>query len=149
MRSRPYSGWTSKRPWKGPARATASLGVFTEEPGQLVAIGGLLRRGLRKTCHLGHVTSVFVHPHHRRRGLARTIMERLISQAREGGLRSVRLEVVATNTSAVALYAQLGFIQYGREPAAYRLGDREWDLLLMNRDLGGVFSYESKSLSET
>jgi ribosomal protein S18 acetylase RimI-like enzyme len=61
-------------------------------------------------------------------------MEDLLVQAVRGGLRSVRLEVVADNQNAIALYQSLGFTTYGREPAAYRLGDREWDLSLMTRD---------------
>jgi ribosomal protein S18 acetylase RimI-like enzyme len=58
-----------------------------------------------------------------------------LAQAARGGLRSARLEVVADNQNAIALYRSLGFTAYGREPAAYRLGEREWDLLLMTRDL--------------
>ena len=60
-------------------------------------------------------------------------MERLLAHATDSGLRSARLEVVADNRDAVALYEALGFVPYGREPAAYCLGEREWDLLLMTR----------------
>jgi ribosomal protein S18 acetylase RimI-like enzyme len=112
------------------------LGAFTGHPSRLIGIAGLLTHGLRKTRHSGRVTSLFVHPEHRRRGIARMMLERLLSQAAEGGLRSVRLEVVADNRGAIALYEVLGFIPYGREPAAYRLDEREWDLLLMTRDVG-------------
>jgi ribosomal protein S18 acetylase RimI-like enzyme len=118
-----------------PEPCNCFLGVFTDDPAELVAIGGLLRSGLRKTRHVGRITSVFVHPRHRRRGLARQIVGRLLSQAQEAGLRTVRLEVVAENREAVSLYERLGFVSYGREPAAYRLDERHWDLLLMTRDV--------------
>ena len=65
------------------------------------------------------------------------LLERLLERAAAAGLRSVRLEVVAENRAAIALYERLGFVPYGREPGAYRLDDwdeREWDLLLMTRD---------------
>jgi ribosomal protein S18 acetylase RimI-like enzyme len=111
------------------------LGAFTADRATLTGIAVLLTNGFRKTHHSGRVTSVFVHPEHRRRGIARMLLERLLAQAVEGGLRSVRLEVVADNRGAITLYELLGFVPYGREPAAYRLGEREWDLLLMTRSL--------------
>lgn len=114
------------------------LGAFVRDSGQLVAIAGLLTSALRKTRHVGHITSLFVHPEHRHRGLARVLMQRLLSQAAAEGLRSIRLEVVAGNRNAISLYETLGFVPYGREPGAYRLGDREWDLALMTCDLANV-----------
>jgi len=117
-----------------PGKCNFFLGAFTVDPTRLVGIAGLLTSDFRKTRHSGRITSLFVHPAHRRCGVARRLMERLLVQAGEGGLRSVRLEVVADNRAAIALYELLGFVPYGREPAAYRMGEREWDLLLMTRN---------------
>jgi len=117
-----------------PGASNFFLGAFAGDPAQLVGIAGLLTNESLKTRHSGHLVSVFVHPEHRRQGIARALLERLLAQATQAGLRSVRLEVVAENRIAIALYELLGFIAYGREPAAYRLGEREWDLLLMTRD---------------
>ena len=58
--------------------------------------------------------------------------ERVLADAKVAGLRAVRLEVVASNQGAVALYESLGFVAYGR--ANRRLTGCEWDLLLMNQD---------------
>jgi len=110
------------------------LGAFADDSARLIGIAGLLTSSLQKVRHAGRLTSLFVHPEYRRRGIARMFVERLLANAAEGGLRAVRLEVVADNRAAVALYETLGFVPYGREPAAYRLDKREWDLLLMTRD---------------
>jgi ribosomal protein S18 acetylase RimI-like enzyme len=114
-----------------PSRANLFLGAF--EDNRLIAIAGLVCDDLRKTKHAGSVTSLFVHPDQRRRGIGRRLLENLLAEAVRAGLRSVRLEVVAENKAAIALYESLGFTAYGREPGAYRLGAREWDLLLMTR----------------
>jgi len=112
------------------------LGAFAGEPATLIAIAGLITSSLSKIRHVGHLTSIFVHPTHRRRGIARMLIERLLAQAVRAGMESVRLEVVADNLHAIRLYESLGFIQYGCEPAAYRVDERAWDLLLMTRDCG-------------
>jgi len=110
------------------------VGAFVGEPATLVAIAGLITSGLSKIRHAGHLTSVFVHPAHRRRGIGRMLVERLLAQAANAGMESVRLEVVADNLHAISLYESLGFVRYGCEPAAYRVDERAWDLLLMTRD---------------
>jgi len=110
------------------------LGAFAGEPTMLVSIAGLITSNLSKIRHSGRLTSLFVHPAHRRRGIARILVQRLLDQAVSAGLDSVRLEVVADNRDAVSLYESLGFVAYGREPEAYRMGERAWDLLLMTRD---------------
>ena len=117
-----------------PGRCNFFLGAFSGNPAQLIGIAGLITSEFHKTRHSGHITSLFVHPAHRRRGIARMLVEGLLAQAKREGLRSVRLEVVADNRIAIALYQLLGFVSYGREPAAYRIDGREWDLLLMTRD---------------
>jgi ribosomal protein S18 acetylase RimI-like enzyme len=122
-----------------PGPSNFFLGAFAPEiagdPEVLVAIAGLITGNLLKTRHAGHLTSMFVHPEHRRRGVARSLAVRILSCAADAGLAAVRLEVVAENQPATALYQSLGFVEYGREPNAYRLGDRTWDLLLMTRAL--------------
>jgi ribosomal protein S18 acetylase RimI-like enzyme len=118
-----------------PSRVNFFLGAFATDSLDLAAIAGLLTSSLLKTCHVGHLTSLFVRPEHRRRGVARLLVERILSQAAGAGLEAVRLEVVADNRNAIALYESLGFAAYGREPGAYRLSERCWDLLLMTRDL--------------
>src|ERR1700733_7307818 len=117
-----------------PGTCNLFLGAFPVDASQLVGMAGLLTNEFLKTRHSGRITSLFVHPAHRRRGIARRLMEDLLAHAARGGLRSVTLEVVADNQNAIALYRLLGFTTYGRERAAYRSGEREWDLLLMTRD---------------
>ncbi len=60
-----------------------------------------------------------VHPQHRRSGVGRRLVESLISCISQKGVYCLTLEVRASNQSALALYAGLGFKQVGRRPAYY------------------------------
>jgi ribosomal protein S18 acetylase RimI-like enzyme len=114
-----------------PGPANFFVGAF--EGSQLVGIAGLITSALHKISHTGTLTSVFVRPEYRRRGLGRLLVERVIQEATS--VRSIRLDVVAESKAAIALYESLGFRVYGVQEGAYRLGERTWDLLLMTRDL--------------
>jgi [ribosomal protein S18]-alanine N-acetyltransferase len=59
-------------------------------------------------------------PPRRRQGLGAWLLERLLAEARSGGLRRVHLEVRAGNTAARRLYAGAGFREVGRRPGYYR-----------------------------
>ena len=60
-----------------------------------------------------------VDPAFRRRGIARALVCALIVQLRKMGSRCLTLEVRASNESAQALYACLGFVQVGRRKNYY------------------------------
>ena len=57
----------------------------------------------------GYDTGTGVAPTHRRRGLARELMERSIELLRERGCREYVLEVLEENVKAVELYGGMGF----------------------------------------
>lgn len=78
--------------------------VAARAGGEWVGMAMLAQRGDR-----GWVSSVGVTPAWRRRGLARAMMERLLSSARELGLVEVTLEVIDRNEPARNLYEALGF----------------------------------------
>jgi ribosomal protein S18 acetylase RimI-like enzyme len=74
---------------------------------------------MRKLRHKGFVWGVFVAESHRGRGLARRLLQAVIVLARQAdGIRQLNLTAYAANQRAVALYESLGFVIYGREPAA-------------------------------
>ena len=50
-----------------------------------------------------------VHPDHRGKGLARSLMENVIGLKRKSGRKALRLEVIENNTTAERLYQKLGF----------------------------------------
>lgn len=80
----------------------------------------------------GHITTVGVLPEHRRRGIALRLMQRIEEAFRKCGVRTVRLEVRATNHGAQKLYRNLGYTVTQRLPRYYSNGG---DGLLMVKAL--------------
>jgi GNAT superfamily N-acetyltransferase len=76
------------------------------------------------------IKRIYVRPEARRRGLARSISERLIDFGREAGYRAVRLDTMRRLTGATELYEQLGFSYIG----AYNASPQH-DIVYMERSL--------------
>jgi len=77
--------------------------------GRIVGMGLLGVRGRE-----GWIGGMGVIPSHRRQGIGRALMRRLLDQARARGLEIVRLEVIEPNQPARALYVDLGFEEVRR-----------------------------------
>ncbi len=88
--------------------------------------------GLLEPDHTGHITTVGVAPEHRRRHLARRLMEKVEEGFRRRHIRIVRLEVRSLNISAQQLYLSLGYAVTQRLPKYYSNGG---DGLLMVKAL--------------
>ena len=110
--------------WKGELESPFALYLVLEEGGEIVG-----QIGVRNVLDELHVTTVAVHPEHRRHGHARTLVRAALSAYPEA--RLVHLEVRPSNGAARALYGALGFRETGRRPRYY--GDE--DALLMTLDL--------------
>ncbi len=89
--------------------------VVAEAHGRLVGMALLSRRGDR-----GWISAVGTVPAARRQGVARGMVQALITNARRLGLRQVLLEVISENHKAHDLYLDLGF-QDVRELLTWRL----------------------------
>jgi len=67
--------------------------------------------------------SVYVHPEHRRRGIARQLLSALIDRARAQDLHLLVGALDAANTASIALHEGFGFTHAGTLPqAAYKFG---------------------------
>jgi ribosomal-protein-alanine N-acetyltransferase len=60
-----------------------------------------------------HVLNVATRADHRRRGLARAVMDHLVAYARKERVKHVLLEVRRSNLPAIALYRVVGFFAMG------------------------------------
>lgn len=80
----------------------------------------------------GHITTIGVAPEHRRRGIARKLMERAEEALQNRKIETVFLEVRVENISAQNLYRELGFSVVQRLPKYYSNGE---DGLLMVKSL--------------
>ena len=88
--------------------------------------------GLVEPDSTGHITTLGVAPEHRRRHVARRMMEKAEQGFRRREVRTVRLEVRSINESAQSLYAGLGYVVTQRLPRYYSNGG---DGLLMIKSL--------------
>ncbi|MCW5941054.1 MAG: ribosomal protein S18-alanine N-acetyltransferase [Fimbriimonadaceae bacterium] len=76
-----------------------------------------------------HVTTVAVHPDHRRRGIAKRLMVRLLEEGRDEGLACSTLEVRAGNEAAIRMYENLGYASVGLRKRYYP--DNREDAVIM------------------
>jgi len=103
------------------------LGAF--EPGTEKLIGYLI---ISRYVDAWHVMNIAVAPTHRRRGIARGLMERLFELTARDARRGYTLEVRVSNDGAIQLYEALGFRARGIRRGYYT--DNREDALIMWRD---------------
>jgi len=90
-----------ERPW-------SRLWVAREEEGTIVAF--------LVSWHVAdelHVLNVATRADHRRRGIGRALMDRVVRYARDHQVKHVLLEVRRSNAPAIALYRAVGFFAMG------------------------------------
>jgi ribosomal protein S18 acetylase RimI-like enzyme len=99
---------------------------------RLVGTAGLLFETRRKVRHTATVVGMYVMPEHAGRGIGARLLDACVDVARaDAALEILYLTVTSTNTGAIRLYERVGFVAYGLEPRAMRLGDRTFDKLMM------------------
>ncbi len=93
--------------------------------GRLVGVVGLSFERREKCRHQGRLFGIYLQREARGRGLGHRLVETALAAARaRPGTRVVRLTVSERNGSAQRLYADCGFLPFGVEPLAIRVGDR-------------------------
>jgi ribosomal protein S18 acetylase RimI-like enzyme len=111
-----------------------TLGAFIHQT--LVGIVSLERDARIKARHKSLIFRMFIHPDAAGQGVGKTLLQHLISLAKDlGDLRYLYLTVLASNTRAIGLYSSLQFQAFAREPGAVLIGDSYIDELQMAHPL--------------
>lgn len=101
----------------------------------------MLRRASRLASHrhVLELAGLAVDPDHRRRGVARRLVDATVAEAARRGARKLMLRVLGTNHAARPLYESCGFVVEGVLRDEFRLDGRFVDDVLMARrvDEGG------------
>ena len=81
--------------------------------------------GYWKISNEGHITTLAIDPLYRKRGFADKLLYKLITHARENGIRYLTLEVRASNIAAINLYKKHSFNQIGVRKKYYQNNDED------------------------
>ena len=81
------------------------------------------------------IITIATRPQARRRGMARQLLNRELSELVGQGVRHVFLEVAASNTAALGLYGGMGFREAGRRKDYYQRQHGREDAIVMRREL--------------
>ncbi len=105
---------------------------YASEPGAIVLLahagpvdgpellGFVLINLLRqRTLPLAYVTTLDVHPYHRRQGIAAALMRKAEARAAASGATILRLHVSIANLAAIRFYERLGFSRDSHLPDFY------------------------------
>lgn len=123
-------GWTRVPPrhviesyWKGVLLVPERSLFVARLDGALCGAAQLLRppRHSGGQSFSAHLTTTFVMPWARRRGLGRRLIEAVEGAARRAGMAILNADIRATQLPAIALYESLGYIRWGTHPAYARV----------------------------
>lgn len=126
----PLSWWEKRLE----SRLDCLLGAYVGA--ELAGIVGLAFEPREKARHKVTLFGMYVNGAHQQQGLGRKLVEAALDEARRHPrLQVIQLTVTAGNAAAFALYQRCGFIQYGLEPLAVRVGEDYFDKIHMWREL--------------
>lgn len=102
------------------------IGAFLD--GKLVGTTGFVRESGAKERHKGRVWGVYLTAAMRGQGIGRSMMKALLDRAAViAGLEQISLAVATGQTTAIALYRSVGFVPFGCEVRALKVGERYID----------------------
>ncbi|MDR6925078.1 GNAT family N-acetyltransferase [Pseudomonas sp. BE134] len=119
-------------------RLTSQLDVVfgAFEGGKLAGIVGLAFEPREKARHKAILFGMYVSATVRQRGVGHELVQTALAEARNHpGLKIIQLTVTAGNEAAFSLYQRCGFIQFGLEPLAVRVGEDYFDKIHMWREI--------------
>jgi ribosomal protein S18 acetylase RimI-like enzyme len=106
------------------ALASPDQAMFGAFAGDLIGIVGIFRDRSVKGAHKCNIWGLYVAPDARSNGIGRALMTEAIGFAQSlEGVTHVHTSASDHAPEAIALYQSLGFITWGVEPAALRVGD--------------------------
>jgi GNAT superfamily N-acetyltransferase len=100
------------------------MGAFRD--GELLGTGGFAIQQGPKNAHKGRLWGMYVRPSSRNFGVGRLLLSAVLGVAREN-VELIQLSVVRENRPARRLYESVGFLEFGMEPKASKLGDKYYD----------------------
>ncbi|VVO81534.1 GNAT family N-acetyltransferase [Pseudomonas fluorescens] len=119
-------------------RLTSQLDVVfgAFEGGKLAGIVGLAFEPREKARHKAILFGMYVSATVRQRGVGHELVQTALAEAsNHPGLKIIQLTVTAGNEAAFSLYQRCGFIQFGLEPLAVRVGEDYFDKIHMWREI--------------
>lgn len=126
----PLSWWESRLT----SKLDVVFGAF--EDGKLSGIVGLALEPREKARHKATLFGMYVSGQVRQRGLGYQLVQAALDEAQNRPeLKLIQLTVTAGNDAAFKLYQRCGFIQFGLEPLAVRVGEDYFDKIHMWREL--------------
>ncbi len=114
--------WWESRLKAGTNPTELVFGVFIEE--RLLGVAGLSFDTREKARHKANLFGMYVPANARTNGLGTALVLAVLAAAKaRQGVKVVQLTVTHGNLAAQALYEKCGFVQFGLEPYAVRVGD--------------------------
>ena len=114
--------WWAARMSDDPNAPELVCGAFFGQ--ELIGAAGLAIERRERTSHKATLFGMYIRPGFRGRGIGRLLVEHVLRHAGSTGrIEIVQLTVSEENHSAINLYASCGFVAFGAEPMAVKLGN--------------------------
>lgn len=123
-------------------RLSSSVVFGAIRDAKILGVTGFAIRQEEKEAHKGLLWGMYVRPDARGAGIARRLVEAVISYARPR-VELIQLSLVVGNEQARRLYARLGFVEYGIEKNSLKFRGRYFDEILMAKDLGCTSDHDA------
>lgn len=118
---------------------------------KIIGLAGISSVGLREKIKHRAELGISIEKEFWGLGIGRALTKACIDCAKSAGYKQIELEVVAENFSAIAMYKNFGFEEYGRNPRGFYsryTGWQELVLMLLSLDYGNIFNHSGKNLSK-
>ncbi len=110
------------------------ISVAAEVGGRLAGNSSVTRGSYEDTKHHGYL-GIAISRKHRDRGIGLEMMRTLVKESRKAGLKTIQLEVFASNPRAIHVYERTGFKEAGRIPKKMLRNGKFIDSIVMSTEL--------------
>jgi ribosomal-protein-alanine acetyltransferase len=96
-----------------------AIGLAARIDGEIAGFA-IARIDVGRSLPFGHILTIDVSPSHRRKGIAKQLLQKIEALLEEKGVKECRLEVREDNVSAINLYQKLGYKKVGKLEKYYQ-----------------------------